>query len=131
MLDTNILISAAFFPNDRMNEMIEVISSEHELVLSDLIANELIEVASYPKFNKVQEAKNYLKGLSYREYKTPPIKQIEGLSIRDDKDYPILFSAVKSGVDIFITGDKDFVECGINSPKIMTVQEFCSKYIGG
>jgi predicted nucleic acid-binding protein len=43
MLDTNILISAALFPNERIDGIIVFIATEHELVLSDFIIEELIE----------------------------------------------------------------------------------------
>jgi putative PIN family toxin of toxin-antitoxin system len=129
MLDTNILISAAFFPNRRMDRLIGYIAAEHELTLSDFITDELIKVAGYEKFNRVREMEKYLKGLSYTKFKSPKPVNIDGVSIRDDADYPILFSAIKSEVDIFLTGDKDFLECDVDKPRIMTINEFCAQYI--
>jgi len=41
MLDTNVLVSLLLFPNPRMNAMTEYIFTEHELVLSFYIVNEL------------------------------------------------------------------------------------------
>ena len=129
MLDTNVLISAGLFPNSKIDQLIEYIVARHKLVLSDLIINELLEVAAYKKFDKVQAVRMFLDRLSYTEFKTPPITVIDGLTIRDDADYPILFSAVKAGVDIFITGDKDFIESSVSVPKMMTMTQFRRAYM--
>lgn len=45
-------------------------------------------------------------------------------SIRDVKDRPILRAAMNSGVDILLTGDKDFLEADIEKPRTMTAAEF-------
>jgi predicted nucleic acid-binding protein len=44
--------------------------------------------------------------------------------IRDVKDRPILRAAINAGVDILLTGDKDFTESMIANPKIMKAAEF-------
>jgi predicted nucleic acid-binding protein len=44
MLDTNVLISAVIFPNDRMNTLIYKAALSHQLVLSSYIIDELLEV---------------------------------------------------------------------------------------
>ena len=44
--------------------------------------------------------------------------------IRDAKDRPILRAAIKANVDAILTGDKDFLESGIEKPKIYTAREF-------
>ena len=44
--------------------------------------------------------------------------------IRDVSDRPILRAAIAAGVDILITGDKDFLESNVSVPRIMTIAEF-------
>ena len=44
--------------------------------------------------------------------------------LRDIKDKPVLRAAIESGADILITGDKDFLESGIEHPQILTSTEF-------
>lgn len=44
--------------------------------------------------------------------------------IRDENDRPILRAAIFAGADILLTGDKDFLESGITSPRIMNASEF-------
>ena len=48
----------------------------------------------------------------------------EELLVRDINDRPILRAAIKAKADIFLTGDKDFLEAGIENPRIMTPAEF-------
>ncbi len=44
--------------------------------------------------------------------------------IRDVKDRPILRAAIDAKADILLTGDKDFLESRVITPKIMTPSEF-------
>jgi len=44
--------------------------------------------------------------------------------LRDINDRPILRAARKAKVDIFVTGDKDFLESEIKNPLIMTATQF-------
>jgi putative PIN family toxin of toxin-antitoxin system len=129
MVDTNILLSVSLFPSKRTDDIIEFIVKNHTLVISNLVIEEYIEVADYDKFKKVAEAKEFLTKLSFIAYDTPKVKELKGVSIRDDEDYDILFSAIKSKVDIFLTGDKDFLECGVENPKMMTLSQFEAEYI--
>lgn len=45
-------------------------------------------------------------------------------NIRDVKDRPILRAAINAKADILLTGDKDFLESGLTTPKIMTPAGF-------
>ena len=49
-------------------------------------------------------------------------------SVRDQKDTPILAAAMKNGVDVFVTGDKDFLVLNVARPEIMSMTEFLFKY---
>ena len=129
MLDTNILLSASLFPTKRIDRIIEYIITNHTLVLSDLVIQEFLDVADYDKFKKLTEAKEFLKGLSFEEYRTPKVTALNDVSIRDEDDYDILFSAIKSKVDVFISRDKDFLECGVSVPRMMHLYDFESEYL--
>lgn len=48
--------------------------------------------------------------------------------IRDAKDAPILATAIMEGVDVFFTGDKDFLVLDVETPEILTMTEFLAKY---
>ena len=44
--------------------------------------------------------------------------------IRDPKDRPILRAALNAGADLFLTGDKDFLESSVEDPRIIRVPAF-------
>ena len=54
----------------------------------------------------------------------PDNELTEEALIRDVKDRPILRAAIKAKADVLLTGDKDFLEFGIDNPAIMTPAEF-------
>lgn len=47
----------------------------------------------------------------------------------DEKDYPVLYTAIKEDVDILITGDKDFSEVDIERPEILTPSKSIAQYV--
>jgi len=112
-----------------MDSIIEFIVKNHSLVISDIVVTEFLEVAGYEKFNKVAEAQEFLKKLSFSAYTTPKVTKLKNVAIRDEDDYDILFSAIKSKVDVFLTRDKDFLECGVDKPRMMSLNEFESEFI--
>ena len=129
MLDTNVLISTILFPNRKFNQMLEVITREHTLVLSSFVVDELIAVAER-KFPQKKEAIDlYLTKLSYEYVYTPRRMQGGLFDIRDINDYPVLYTAIAEGVDILITGDKDFADIDIDKPEILTPAQFCDRYL--
>lgn len=44
--------------------------------------------------------------------------------MRDAKDSPILATAIMEGIDIFVTGDKDFLVLDVEMPEIVTMKAF-------
>lgn len=69
--------------------------------------------------------------MSYELVYTP--KNISGslVSIRDVKDYPVIYTAITEVVDVLVTGDKDFEELGLEKPEILTPNEFLEQYGDG
>ena len=129
MLDTNILLSAFVFQSRKIYAVINFIVSHHELVLSSYIVDELRDVVTR-KFPKLSvELDEFLTTLSFTLVYTP--KAIPGglFEIRDISDAPILYTAIIEGVDVLITGDKDFEDVEVEMPAIMTISEFEAEYI--
>ena len=63
--------------------------------------------------------------LSYIHVVDTPEEVIEAESaIRDPKDRPILRAALDAHADLFLTGDKDFLESYVEDPRIISVTEF-------
>ena len=48
--------------------------------------------------------------------------------MRDINDSPILATAIMEGIDIFVTGDKDFLVLDVDMPEIVTIVEFLKQY---
>jgi putative toxin-antitoxin system toxin component, PIN family len=129
MLDTNVLISAILFPGDKINNMMNYIFLRHQLVLSSYVVEELKSVVrrKFPKKEPVIE--KLLLMMSYEYVYTPDDMKENLFSIRDVKDYPVLYTAIIEDIDILITGDRDFEDIIIDKPLIMTPKEFSDKYI--
>ena len=129
MLDTNVLISALLFPGSKMDEMMNCIFTQHQLVLSSYVVDELKRVVR-KKFPGKETAINKLLMMMSFEYVYTPNDMESGLfDIRDVKDYPVLYTAIIEDIDILVTGDKDFSDIGVERPEIMTPAEFMERFI--
>jgi len=128
MLDTNVLISAIVFPNDRMNSLIFKASLDHQLVLSSYIIDELLTITEKKFPSKVKDIDLFLTRLPYELVYTPKELKLDIFTIRDIDDYPVLYSAIVEDVDLFVTGDADFNDVKIEKPEIITPSEFITRY---
>lgn len=129
MLDTNVLISALLFPGQRMDAMMQVITMQHELVLSSYVVEELKSVVRR-KFPKKESAIEKLLFMMSYEYVYTPADMDDSLfEIRDVKDYPVLYTAIIEDIDILVTGDKDFSDIDLDKPEIMTPAEFMEAFL--
>lgn len=43
------------------------------------------------------------------------------------KDRPILRAALDAGTELFLTGDKDFLESSVSDPRIISVNDFLNR----
>jgi len=129
MIDTNVLISALLFPSERMNQLFQEIVINHRMVLSSYVIDELHMVVERKFPKKTQVIENLLAKMSYEFVYTPKKMEQSLVSIRDVKDYPVIYTAIIEGVDILLTGDKDFEDLDIEKPEILTPSEFMSKYV--
>lgn len=128
MIDTNILISVLLFPSQQMNTLIYKITMEHQLIISSYVVEELLNVVRRKFKNKLDAADIFLSQLPYELVYTPAQPKPGLFKIRDEKDYPVLYSAIAEDVDIFITGDRDFEGLGLEKPEIITPAGFLEKY---
>jgi putative PIN family toxin of toxin-antitoxin system len=128
MIDTNILISAILFPSPRMDRLMQRITTAYKLVLSSYVVEELLNVTRRKFPNRMETVDLLLSQLPYELVYTPKQPPPGLFMIRDEKDYPVLYSAVTEGVDVFITGDKDFDELDLERPEIVTAAEFIENY---
>jgi len=128
MLDTNVLISAIIFPNERMDSLICKATLDHQLVLSSYIIDELINVTERKFPAKIKDVDLFLTRLPYELVYTPREQNHDFFLIRDIDDYPILYSAIIEDIDLFISGDNDFYDVEIEKPEIITPSDFLEKY---
>lgn len=128
MIDTNILFSAIAFPNGATSQAFSKCILEHDLVIPTYVIDELKDVfrRKFPDF--VSNVDKFLNQLSFELVYTPDNISDKVADIRDEKDYPILYSAIIEDVDILLTGDKDFKAVNIEKPKILTPAEFLKSF---
>jgi len=130
MPDTNTLISAGLFPSSQLTKTLMDIADAHTLVISTRIIAEMQRVVDLKFPNKKTVLDKFLSKLSFEVAYTPSeIDKTAYPTIRDEKDYPILASAIIADVDVFITGDKDFSIIDIDRPEIITIKEFKRIYL--
>ena len=103
MIDTNVLVSALLFPGQTIDSMMKKVTSEHNLVKSLYVIDELSEVTERKFPSKTGAVDTLLSQLPYELVYTPKQPAPDLFEIRDEKDYPILYSAIAEDVDVFIT----------------------------
>jgi putative PIN family toxin of toxin-antitoxin system len=133
LIDTNIIISAALFPNDRIKNFLSILSNKHNLLISSYSLQEAVRVTikKYPR--ELNFWQKFFRNLKYTIVYTPDEPEIaeilDGFTLRDKKDNPILASAIFADADVLVTGDKDFAGLNIERPTILTINEFLETYI--
>ena len=127
MLDTNVLFSAMYgFESNPYNAFSKASELPYRLVLCDQIVDELRRNFNRKFPMKIPALERFLSIAHYDLVTLTPEDEAvdDEKNIRDLDDRPILRAARKANVDIFITGDKDFLESTIVDPKIMTAAQF-------
>jgi putative PIN family toxin of toxin-antitoxin system len=129
MLDTNILVSAFVFRSRRFYAVINFIIARHEMVLPSYVVDELRDVVARKFPTMVSELDEFLTTVSFTLVYSPHAVPQGLFQIRDISDAPILYTAIIEGIDVLITGDKDFDEIDLEKPTIMTIAEFEKEYM--
>lgn len=130
LIDTNILISAALSDKGTPYQAyMKAVTYPYHGVICDQNIDELRKVFNRKFPQKLQLLDSFLAITltSLQLVKTPVDELEQEKSIRDIKDRPILRAAIENGVDILLTGDKDFLEADIDKPKTMTPTEFINR----
>ena len=124
LVDTNVLFSALLFPNSKPAQALLHVADYHEMVLCDRNIAEIREILKRKAPNFLPDAEVLLAEMSYELI--PAVDHAEKL-IRDAKDQPILNAAIVSGVDVILTGDRDFLSLALEHPTCMTAAQFLEK----
>lgn len=133
LIDTNVLISASLFPDGlAAKAYYKAVTYPNKSVVCDYSIEELRAVFEKKFPNKVDVMEAFLTMLSIAVeiIRTPDEKEhfLQEKLIRDECDRPILRAALKSKADIILTGDKDFLESGIQKPLIIGCRDFLEIY---
>ena len=101
----------------------------YEPLLCDYVVDELRRKFREKFPNKMTELEAFLfHVLSCIEVtETPEEVIMDEKKIRDPKDRPILRAALDAHADLFLTGDKDFLESSVTDPRIISVAEFLER----
>jgi len=121
LADTNILISALWFPKSRVARTLNYIVANHNLVLCEHNLRELKRVALRDSRATLEGMEAFISELSFELIPSSDAMQ---KPIRDPKDQPILNAAIAGAVDIILTGDKDFLAIDMYRPRPMSVSQF-------
>ena len=127
MIDTNIFISAALFPKGRAAEALyKALVAPYQPVVCDYVIDELHRKfrEKFPDRAVELEAFLYTALPAFDIVPTPEEAVEAETKIRDPKDRPILRAALDAGTDLFLTGDKDFLDSTVKDPRIISVQAF-------
>lgn len=127
MIDTNVFISAVLFPDGKTSSALKkALVSPYQPVTCDYVIDEL-----HRKFNekfpeKIPELDLFLNAALrvIDVVRTPEVIVKDEELVRDKKDRPILRAALDAGADLFLTGDKDFLESSVKDPRIISVSQF-------
>ncbi|MDL2263505.1 putative toxin-antitoxin system toxin component, PIN family [Synergistaceae bacterium OttesenSCG-928-I11] len=130
LIDTNILISAALFPESvPMKAFVQAVSPPHSAVVCDYSMDEMRRVFNRKFPHRIADFERFVStmALAVKIVAAPPPEESvpNEEDIRDLNDRPIFRAAVAAEVDAILTGDRDFLESGIASPKMITAADFC------
>ena len=129
MLDTNIFVSMIFFPSTQTRELAKRLTDIHQIIVCDYVVEELRIVTDRKFSGKRNDIDRFFFELPFELVYTPKMVDLDVLpEIRDPKDSPILAAAVMEDVDVFVTGDKDFLVLDIDMPEIVTMADFLKRY---
>lgn len=127
LIDTNVLISAALNANSvPFQAYAKAATYPNRGLICEQNVDEMKRIFN-KKFPDRLAALNKFLSLALLTLELVPIPTNENVSetqIRDFNDRPILRAAIQAKADILLTGDKDFLESGLEKPMIMTPAEF-------
>ena len=127
LIDTNVLISAALNVNGvPYQAYVKAASYPNHGLICEQNVDEMKRIF-YKKCPKRLAALDKFLSIALLTLELVPIPTDENVlesQIRDVNDRPILRAAIAAKVDVLLTGDKDFLESGLENPVVMTPADF-------
>lgn len=127
LIDTNVLISAALNINSvPFQAYIKAASYPNHGLICEQNVDEMKRIFNKKFPNRISSLDKFLSTalLILELVPIPTSENTSELQIRDVNDRPILRAAIEAKADILLTGDKDFLESGVENPLIMTPTDF-------
>lgn len=127
LIDTNVLISAALSAKGvPFQAYVKAASYPNHGLICEQNVDEMKRIFNKKFPNRLTSLDKFL-SIALLTLEFVPIPTEENVSetqIRDVNDRPILRAAIEAKADVLLTGDKDFLESGVEKPMIMTPAEF-------
>jgi putative PIN family toxin of toxin-antitoxin system len=121
------------FQSKRLGQMLNFIGLNHQIVMSSYVLDELSEVVKEKFPAKLSALDDFLASIPFEYFYSPKILPNSlDFEIRDRDDAAVLYSAILSGTDVLITGDKDYFDIAaetLERPEIMTPAQFMGRYM--
>ncbi|NET72440.1 MAG: putative toxin-antitoxin system toxin component, PIN family [Sphaerospermopsis sp. SIO1G2] len=126
VLDTNIFVSALLFKNSQPRQVLDKARNQGNILMSEAIWEEIIEVLGRPKFEKYVTA---IERELFLDWLAESLHFIEISEIivacRDAKDDKFLELAFNGNAELIVSGDKDLLILNpFQEIAIVTVREF-------
>ena len=130
VLDSSVLIAASISRAGVCAELLEDVLTQHELIISDYIAQELgrklRDQFNFPK-SEVRQLRRFL----VRMATTVVPSDLPAKVCRDPSDIPVLGTAAAAGASVLVTMDKDLLALGeFQSIAIIKPGEFWRRTTG-
>ena len=124
-IDTNVIVSAFLFPNSAPAEALRLVLVSCDGIISDYVIDEMKDVCRRKFPERAPEVHAFLVELvTAVELALTPAPNDELVILRDENDQPILDAAIDKNADILLTGDRDFLEAGLEHPLVLTPRQF-------
>jgi putative PIN family toxin of toxin-antitoxin system len=127
LIDTNILVSAVLFPQSvPAQAYTKSVTKPNIAFVSDYSLDEFQRIMNRKFAHKLEQYYKFVSNmLTVVKVLPTPADEVEDESgLRDVNDRPILRAAVTAGIDVIITGDKDFLQAKLKHVKVHTAAEF-------
>ncbi len=128
-LDTNVLISA-FASKKVCFEVLQKAIEEYELVVGEVVLKEMKKILGKKIKLDRAEISEVLSFLSQFQIEPKPQKVLSAIAIADPDDAWVLASAIASGANVLVTGDKDLLSIAreLTEITILAPRQFLERY---
>jgi putative PIN family toxin of toxin-antitoxin system len=129
LIDSNVLFSAAYSKGSIPHlAFMKAVEPPHQGIICEQNIEEVRRACNRKFPDKFPAFERFLAValLIVELVPIPPSPHPDEDDIRDVTDRPILRAAIKAGADVLLTGDKDFLESAVTSPKIVSPAKFLS-----